>query len=752
MPNMCWLLAHVVAIIDSMVAIAEALPKKAKLFLNRVARYLPEDNVRVVESAYHYAARCHAGQTRVSGRPYLEHPLEAALLLVDLKLDGDTIVAALLHDVVEDCGVTLQGIQLAFGAEVARLVDGVTKLTRMDTDKGGRVFPEDRLIDESLRKMLVAMAEDVRVVLIKLADRLHNVQTLSALPLEKRRAIAQETLDIYAPLAHRLGIMEMKWRLEDKAFSHLEPSRYKEISRMLAAGRDEREAYITRISTILIGELEKVNVSAQVTGRPKHIYSIHRKIQKYVADQKDQSQIYDLDALRVLVDSHGDCYNALGMVHSLWHPIQGQFDDYIANPKENLYQSLHTTVMCDGGVPLEVQIKTHEMHQVAEYGVAAHCRYKDGKGVDMRFEDKMTWLRQLLDWQRELRGTEEFLEQVKVDIFPDQVFVYTPKGDIVELPSGSTPIDFAYKIHTDLGHRCVGGKVNGKLMSLDYQLRSGDTLEILASKTAKGPSLDWLNSNLGLIRSAGAQQKVRQWFRKQRLASNVQRGKELLRKELKRLNVPMDSVKIAQTLGYASQEEFLASLGSGSISESQVVSKLTALQTHPAPGEGPQPTEVPINSPTTGVNVMGVGNLLTRMAQCCNPLPGEPIVGFVTRLRGVTVHNSNCNNMRHEDEPERMVHVEWGQSRVLYPVRVSIVAWDRVGLLRDVTARVSEEGVNIASVVTTENFDGTATLSLTLYTKGIGQLSRLYSKLEGIQGVASVIRTAATEAPVGGIT
>ena len=727
---------------------APASSKKIKTLISRAAQYLPEDRVGIVESAYRYAAQCHEGQTRMSGGPYLEHPVETALLLTDLRLDADTIVAALLHDVIEDCGITYQELRSAFGEEVAKLVDGVTKLTRMDTDKGGRVFPEDRLQDESLRKMLVAMAEDVRVVLIKLADRQHNMQTLSALPVEKRRTIAQETLDIYAPLAHRLGITEIKWRLEDMAFRHLEPTRYRELSRMLASRREEREAYIAGIATTLAGELKKIDVLAQVTGRPKHIYSIHQKALKYEADRKDQSQIYDLYALRVLVDSRSDCYNALGVVHNLWHPIQGQFDDYIGNPKENLYQSLHTTVMCDGGVPLEVQIRTHEMHQIAEYGVAAHYRYKEGKATDMRFEEKMTWLRQLLEWQREVSGTEEFLEQVKADIFPDQVFVYTPKGDIVELPSGSTPLDFAYKIHTELGHRCVGAKVNGKLVSLDHQLQSGDNVEIMASKVERGPSLDWLNPNLGLIRSAGAQQKVRQWFRRQRRASNIKRGKEALHKELKRLDIALDGAHIAQLFGYGGPEEFLAALGSGSITENQVVSRLTALQTRPAPGEGPQPKEVPITSPTTGVHVMGVGDLLTRIAQCCNPLPGEAIVGYVTRARGVTVHRASCSNLRNEDEPERLVDVDWGQSRVLYPVRVSIVAEDRVGLLRDVTTRVSEEGVNIASVVTTENADGTATLSLTLYTTGIGQLGRLFSKLEGVQGVVSAVRTN-SEIPAG---
>ena len=722
-------------------AVREKTTVIPRALLNQVGKYLPTEKIELVESAYKYAARCHESQTRVSGGPYLEHPLKTARFLADLRLDAHTLAAALLHDVIEDCGVTYRELSDAFGEEVAKLVDGVTKLTRMDMERAGRVFSEDYLQDESLRKMLVAMAEDVRVVLIKLADRLHNMQTLSALPPERQRVIAQETLDIYSPLAHRLGIWDIKWHLEDLAFRHLEPAKYREISRMLAAKREEREAYIAGICTALTQELEEANIGAQVTGRPKHIYSIYRKIQKYESLSKSRGEIYDLYALRVLVDNKADCYNALGVVHNRWRPIPGQFDDHIANPKENLYQSLHTTVMCEGGVPLEVQVRTHEMHQIAEYGVAAHYRYKEGRATDVHFEEKMTWMRQLLDWQREVSGTEEFLETVKTDLFRDQVFVYTPKGEIVELPAGSTPIDFAYKIHTDLGHRLMGAKVKGRLVALDHQLQNGDTVEILATKVARGPSLDWLNADLGLIRSASARQRVRQWFRRQERGGNIQRGKEVIRRELKRLNLSLDEAQVAQMFGYNGAEDFLAALGWGGVTENQVSARLTALQTSPSPGEGPQPAEVPISSPTTGIHVLGVGDLLTRMGRCCNPLPDDQIIGFVTRGSGVTIHKVNCPNLRNEDEKERLVEVEWGQSLVLYPVRVTILAWDRVGLLRDVTTRVSEERVNIASVVTKENAGGTATLSLTLYTTGIAQLSRLFSKLEGVRGMIRVTRS-----------
>ena len=716
-----------------------------KELVSRIQSYLPEDKVAFVDRVYKFATECHRGQSRMSGEPYIEHPVQTALFLADLHLDVPTISAALLHDVMEDCGVTHQQLKQSFGVDVANLVDGVTKLTRMDLksmdDEDPQIvtlLQEDRLQAESLRKMLVAMAEDIRVVLIKLADRLHNMSTLRYLSPSRRKIIAQETLDIYTPLAHRLGIWEIKWRLEDMAFRHLNGPKYREISRMLAAKRKEREAYISRVVETLERELDTAGLEAQVVGRPKHIYSIYKKMQKYTAQGKELSQIYDLYALRLLVNTTADCYNAMGLVHNLWRPMPGQFDDYIGNPKENVYQALHTTVMCQGGMPLEVQIRTYDMHQSAEYGVAAHWRYKEGGAGDDHFEDKMTWIRQLLEWQREVSGTEEFLESVKTDIFRDQLFAYTPKGEIIELPSGSTPIDFAYKIHTELGHRCVGTKVNGRLVSLDYQLKIGDTVEILTTKVARGPSLDWLNPDLGFVRSAGAQQKIRQWFRKQAKRVNVPRGREILRKELKRLNMTIEATEIAKMFKYESADDFLADLGSGGIIDSQVVSRLTALQEK---GQEAIKTSLPLSSPTSGVQVLGVGDLLIRMGRCCHPLPGEEIIGFITRTRGVTVHKRSCPNLRNEDEPERLVNVEWGQTTQLFPVRVTIQAWDRVGLLRDVTTQVSEQGVSISSVITTENPDGTATLSLTLHTTGIGQLSRLFSKLEGVRGVIIATRS-----------
>jgi len=522
----------------------------SKGLIDRVSAYLTQEAAELVEKAFVFADQCHQGQMRLSGEPYIAHPLETALFLANLHLDHHTIVAALLHDVVEDCGVTLKELDSKFGNEVTKLVDGVTKLTRMD-DRSLEANPDanlseeqDHLYAESLRKMLVAMAEDIRVVLIKLADRLHNMRTLDALAPEKRRRIAQETLDIYSPLAHRLGIWEIKWQLDDLAFRHLNEEKYHEIAKMLAAKRVEREAYVEKVASRLREEMAAFNVEGEVVGRPKGIYSIYLKIERYATQGKELSDIYDLYALRVLVNSMEDCYKTLGVIHQLWHPIPGQFDDYIANPKENLYQALHSTVICDGGNPLEVQIKTFDLHQIAEYGVAAHWQYKEGRSGDLRFEEKMTWLRQLLEWQREMAGTDEFIESVKQDIFHDQVFVYTPKGEIVELTSGSTPIDFGYKIHTDLGHRCVGAKVNGRLVSLDTKLKNGDTVEIMTSKGERGPSLDWLNPNRGYVGSASARQKVRLWFRRQARSSNIQRGRELLRRELRRVSQKLEDAEI----------------------------------------------------------------------------------------------------------------------------------------------------------------------------------------------------------------
>lgn len=714
--------------------------------LTKIKGHLPPEKLKLVEEAYHFAARCHDGQLRASGEPYFEHPLHAALFLANLQLDATSIAAALLHDVTEDCGIPLTELEERFGPEVSKLVDGTTKLSKLEErttkfeprDNGAREEAKEQA--RNIRKMLVAMAEDIRVVLIKMADRLHNMNTLKALPPDKRIQIARETLDIYAPLAHRLGMSQLEWQLEDLAFRYLQPEKYREFAHLVATNRKSREKYIAQVSRILKEELKKTGITADVTGRPKHIYSIYEKAQRYASQGKDFQQIYDLFALRVLVDEVKDCYSALGVIHALWPPVPGQFDDYIANSRETLYQSLHTTVMCLGGTPLEIQIRTHEMHYAAEYGVAAHWRYKEGIKEDPRFEERITWLRQLLEWQKEMVEAEDFLESVKTDIFQDQVFVYTPKGEVKEMPSGSTPIDFAYRIHTDIGHRCIGAKVNGKLISLDYQLRNGDTVKIVASKTDRGPSLDWLNPHLSYVQTAHAREKIKQWFRKQERPENIQRGRELLEKEFKRLSISVQEEELAHLFKYDSVDEFLTSLGSGGITIHQIANKLTVQEDPQATLQAPPTQKL---SPA-GVEVLGVGNLLTHLAQCCNPLPGDDIVGFITRTQGITIHKSACTNILHQKERERIVQVNWGSTKQGYPVRVCIQAWDRVGLLRDITTVVSAEKVNIGGITSINHEDGTVSEYLTLHTTGIEQLSRLLSKLERVRNVSSVTRTTLT--------
>ncbi len=716
-----------------------------KPLLDKVREYLPEDKLTLVENAYQFALKAHGNQLRLSGDPFITHPVETAMIVADLQLDETSVAAALLHDVPEDCGIPFSEIESKFGAEVTKLVEGVTRLDKISSQvqsTGLKKIAESDAQVESLRKMFVAMAEDVRVVLIKLADRLHNMRTLKALTPEKQQRIAQETMDIYAPLAHRLGMWQLRWELEDLAFRYLQPDKYRETARLVAVRRATRERYIAQVIQILREELEKTGIKAEVTGRPKSLYSVYRKVQKYAAQGKEFSDIHDLLALRVMVDTIQDCYSALGVVHNLWHPLPDQFDDFIANPKENMYQALHSTVMCLGARPLEVQIRTYRMHRIAEYGVAAHWKYKEGGKTDIGFEEKITWLRQLMEWQRELSGTE-FIESIKTDIFQDQVFVYTPKGEIKELPRGATPLDFAYLIHTNLGHRCIGAKVNGRLVSLDYQLRNGDTIEIMTTKASRGPSLDWLNPNLGYVNTNQAQQRIRQWFRRREKTENIERGREILEKELRRLGVSFsDREGIAKLFKYESVEDFLAAIGCGDISPNQIDFKLTA------PEERPQQT-IPVTAPSkpkstsSAVTVLGVGDLLTHIAPCCQPVPGDQIIGFITRSRGITIHRKDCPNVLNEDEKERLIKVEWGEAGLLFPVNIKVEVWDRVGLLRDVTALVSDEKMNITSVSLSdkERGDGTLTIFLTVDIKDIGQLWRLFSKIEGVPGVINVSRT-----------
>ena len=702
----------------------------------KAEEYLPPEKIALLESACNFAKKAHEGQLRISGEPYLEHPIQTALILAELQLDANSIAAALLHDVLENCEIPLSDIEVTFGAEIAKLVDGVTKLSKLPLSGGDASTSTSEQQMENLRKMLVAMAEDLRVVFIKLADRLHNMRTLDALPAEKQRRIARETLEIYAPLSHRLGIWELKWQMEDLSFRHLEPEKYRKVARLIAARRARRESVIAQVIQIMRAEFDRIGLKVEISGRPKHIYSIHQKIERYAALGKNFDNIHDLLAIRVLVNTVADCYSAVGVIHSLWRPLPGDFDDYIANPKPNGYQSLHTAVMY-GATPLEIQIRTYEMHHIAGFGVAAHWRYKEGKKKDIHFEERIGWLRQLIEWRRELSGAEEFLESVKTDIFIDQVFAYTPKGEIKDLPKGATPLDFAYRIHTELGHRCIGARVNGRLVPLNYQLKNGDLVDIMTTKGEKKPSLDWLNPQLGYIQTSHAREKIRQWFRKQERAENIERGRELLEKEMRRLGIKLSSrEELAKLLKYDDPDDFLAAIGYGGISTHQIAVKLSAQQEQP---EGITGATLPKQTVPT-VNVLGVGDMLTNLAQCCRPVPGDKIIGYITRSRGVSIHRQDCYNIIHEDEKERLVSVDWGNTDALYPVNIRVEVWDRVGVMRDITTIVAEEKVNIAAVSSVRHDDYTVTEYFTLETNGLAQLSRLLGKIEGARGVISVTR------------
>jgi len=709
--------------------------------LTRAAEYLPPKGQELVRDALAFAAECHAGQLRKNGDPVITHPLHAAETIANLQLDASTIAGALLHDVQEDCGISNAEITKRFGAEVAQLVEGVTKLGQIADQAAEPRRGEEYHQAENLRKMFLAMAQDLRVVIIKLADRLHNMRTLWALKPPDQRRIAKETMEIYAPLAARLGIWEIKWQLEDLAFRYLQPEEYKFVVALLDAKRGVRERYVAQVTEVLREELTKHGIEAEIQGRAKHIFSIHQKMEKYASEGKSVDEIYDLLAVRMLVETVTDCYTALGVVHGMWRPLPGAFDDYIANPKESLYQSLHTTVMAVNAQPLEVQIRTHEMHRTAEFGIAAHWRYKEGAKRDVRYEERLAWLRQLLDWQREISQAEEMVEAVKTDIFQDQVFVFTPKGEIKDLPTGSTPLDFAYRIHTDLGNHCVGAKVNGRLVSLNYQLKNGEVVEIVISRSSKGPSRDWMNSNLGFIRTTHAREKIRQWFKRQERAENVARGKEMVEKELQRLGAGLSEMEgqLLTLFKFEELDDFLLRVGYGEISTQQIANKLaTALQDE----EDAIETLAPPSGATytTSISVLGTGDLLTRLARCCNPVPGDKITGYVTRGEGVSVHRSDCRNIQNEDERERLVDVEWGRRGQLYPVAVHIDAWDRVGLLRDISTMVAEERVNMVGVHTQEGEDGHITIFVTLETAGIEQLTKMLSRLESIRGVITVSR------------
>src|ERR687896_344521 len=694
----------------------------------------PNLNATLIRRAYETAAAAHEGQLRSSGEPYITHPAAVTHYLATLQMDAETLAAALLHDVPEDTDFTIADIEKAFGREVAKLVDGVTKLSKFGS---ARTMEEQQA--ENIRKMFMAMAEDVRVVIIKLADRLHNMRTLEHLPAGKQERIARQTMEIYAPLAHRLGMWQIKWELEDLAFKYTEPEKYRQLVEMLTDRRRAREGFVNKSIGILRKELEKVGITAQISGRPKHLYSIAKKMERKGAEF---TEIYDLNAIRVLVDDVKDCYAALGIVHSLWRPVPGQFDDYIAMPKAHMYQSLHTEVIGPEAKPLEVQIRTRQMHEVAEAGIAAHWRYKEGSRGDRRYDEKLAWVRQLMDWQREVSDPTEFVEGLKLEVFQDQVFVFTPKGDVKDLPRDATPLDFAYRIHTDVGHRTIGAKVNNRLVPLDYKLRNGDIVEIVTTKAAHGPSRDWLN----IVRTSHAREKIRQWFKRQQRDENIVHGRDALDRELRRLartsleRVGTERVaELAEQYHFNSADDFYAAIGYGAISPQQVVMRLGVVDDA---NESVLPQVAPpLPQRTGGVRVKGVGDLLVRFAKCCHPIPGDPIEGFITRGRGVTVHLRTCATIVNERDANRLIDVEWeGLAQQTYPISIRIEAYDRTGLLSDITNVVAEGKVNIVAANVTTNADHTATVRATLQVASVAQLAKLLSRLEGLKDVYTVQR------------
>jgi GTP pyrophosphokinase len=704
---------------------------------------LSQSDIDLIRRAYDLAVTAHADQQRISGEPYVVHSLAVAQRLAELYLDPVTIAAGLLHDVVEDTIITLEDLRQDFGEDVTKLVDGVTKLEHIDQLSQISRRALEHKEAESLRKMFLAMVDDVRVVLIKLADRLHNMHTLAVLPPSRRSKFARETLDIFAPLASRLGIWQIKWELEDLSLRHLEPKTYQEIARLIDERRADREKHIAKIIDILQKTLKEEGIQTKVTGRPKHIYSICKKMERKGVDF---DQIYDVRGVRIIVDKVRDCYAALGIVHSLWSPIPGEFDDFIATPKDNMYQSLHTAVVASGGKPLEVQIRTNEMHRTAELGIAAHWRYKEQQARrDVAFENKIAWLRSLMDWRQEVADAGEFVDSVKSDVFQDRVYIFSPKGEVFDLPAGSTPIDFAYLVHTEIGHRCRGGKVNGRLVALNYQLQSGDQVEILTTKRG-GPSRDWLNPHLGYVKTSRARQKIRQWFRRQNRVENISRGREQLEKELKRLGISHDESyeRIAELFGFDEIDDFLAAIGYGDINAQQIATKVLRIEREEHEKELKLPEVAPPPLPTPGIMVKGVGNLLTRLARCCNPLPGDDIIGYVTRGHGVTIHRKDCLNILRRKDTERFIEVDWGEGiQQTYPVVVRVIAYDREGLLRDIASVVADEDISMSAAnVVTRKKENMATITATLEITDIAQLSRVLAKIDQLSNVLEAKRQA----------
>lgn len=714
--------------------------------LDKIKSYTTDPNLDIIIEAHEFAKEAHEGQYRISGRPFVKHPLEVALIMAELELDVISIAGALLHDVVEDTEVSFTQLRNEFGEEITLLVNGVTKLSKIAFQS------KEEQQAESLRKMFLAMAKDIRVILIKLADRLHNMRTLEHMPKKKRKSKAEETIEIYAPLAHRLGIFRLKWELEDLSFKYLEPNKYYELTNRIASNREEREEYIEKCISEIEDQLEESGISAHMYGRPKHLYSIY---QKMVEQDKDFSEIYDLIALRVIVNNVKECYQVLGTIHEIWNPMPGRIKDYIAMPKSNMYQSLHTTVIGPEGDPLEIQIRTWEMHRTAEYGIAAHWRYKGGTKSNEEFEKKISWLRQLLEWQRDLQDATEFMETLKIDLFEDEVFVFTPKGDVVSLPQGATPVDFAYNIHTEVGHTCVGAKVNSKIAPLEYKLENGDIVEVLTSKNSNGPSRDWLN----FVKTSKAKSKIKRWFKKQRQEEAVTKGKESLESEIRKYSIDLKEAekesklqKIARKLGRSGIKDLYAAIGYNKISTSQVIKKLRP-EKDKKKDKDPEKVLQELkektkskrdkNNSDKGVSVKGMEGLLVRIAKCCNPVPGDDIIGYVTRGRGVSVHRSDCKNVKNllDQDADREIGVEWNvKQESSYEVALEIEALNQHALLNDLTTVISNAQLNITAINAQTSQDGLADIRVVLEISSLEHMNDIMNRIRNIEGILDVQR------------
>lgn len=720
--------------------------------IEKARTYLTEDDGAFIRRAYEYAERAHADQFRKSGEPYIIHPIQVAGILVELEMDPETIAGGFLHDVVEDTDVTVEDLESNFNHEVAMLVDGVTKLRKI------KYKSKEATQAENHRKMVVAMAKDIRVILIKLADRLHNMRTLKHLPPDKQRRISNETLEIFAPLAHRLGISTIKWELEDTALRYLNPQQYYRIVQLMKQKRNQRESYIKDVMDQVNKQVEEVNIDADISGRPKHLYSIYKKM---VKQNKQFTEIYDLLAVRIIVDNIKDCYAVLGIIHTCWKPMPGRFKDYIAMPKPNLYQSLHTTVIGPKGDPFEVQIRTKEMHEISEYGIAAHWAYKEGRQLNKdkkSFEEKLTWFREILDWQNETHDAEEFMESLKVDLFSDMVYVFTPKGDVMELPSGSVPLDFAYRIHTEIGNKTIGAKVNGKMEPLDYKLKNGDIIDVMTSKHSYGPSQDWIK----VTQTSQAKNKIKQFFKKQRREENIVKGKELVDKEIRALGIePKEALtqenlqRVYEKFNFTNEEDMYAAVGYQGITAALISTRLTdkirqskLKEQDLAQTLEEVKTDIKGSNKTHkrdyGVKVAGVDNLLVRLSKCCNPVPGDDIDGYITKGRGVSVHRADCPNMQTEDAQERHLHVEWETNQTdkkQYHVDLEISGYDRRGLLNEVLQAVNETKTNITQVTGRSDRNKMAIINITILIHDTNHLRKIVERIKQIKEVYTVTRT-----------